>query len=113
MRIELAQRNGDVVLAIADDGGGIDGARRGDGAVDRRALVRDELGGTLSLEADGGLAPRWCFRHERRWRCSAGPTRSTHDEVRGSLGLPPPTVDRLARRTDVAAALVDNCAEMR
>ena len=36
VRIELAQRNGDVVLAIADDGAGIDGAPARNGAFDRR-----------------------------------------------------------------------------
>jgi two-component system, sensor histidine kinase PdtaS len=55
VRIELAQRNGDVVLAIADDGGGIDGAPQGTGLSIVDALVRDELGGTLSLADDGGL----------------------------------------------------------
>jgi two-component system, sensor histidine kinase PdtaS len=55
VRIELAQRNGDVVLAIADDGGGIDGAPQGTGLSIVDALVRDELGGTLSLADAGGL----------------------------------------------------------
>jgi two-component sensor histidine kinase len=55
VRIELAQRNGDVVLAIADDGGGIAGAASGTGLSIVEALVRDELGGTLSLADDGGL----------------------------------------------------------
>jgi two-component system, sensor histidine kinase PdtaS len=55
VRIELAQRNGDVLLAIADDGGGIGGAPQGTGLSIVDALVRDELGGTLSLADDGGL----------------------------------------------------------
>ncbi len=55
VRIDLAQRNGDVVLAIADDGAGIGSATRGTGLSIVDALVRDELGGTLSLEDDGGL----------------------------------------------------------
>jgi len=56
VRIELAQRNGDVVLAIADDGRGIEGEpAHGTGLSIVRALVRDELKGTLSLESDGGL----------------------------------------------------------
>jgi two-component sensor histidine kinase/putative methionine-R-sulfoxide reductase with GAF domain len=61
VRIELAQRNGDVVLAIADDGGGIDGAAAGTGLSIVEALVRDELGGTLSLADDGGLRAEVVF----------------------------------------------------
>ena len=56
VRVELARRNGDVVLAIADDGEGIAGEpSHGTGLSIVRALVRDELQGTLSLETDGGL----------------------------------------------------------
>ena len=52
--IALAQRNGDVVLTIADDGAGVDGAADGTGLSIVRALVRDELRGELALEnADG------------------------------------------------------------
>jgi two-component system, sensor histidine kinase PdtaS len=61
VRIELAERNGDVVLAIADDGGGIDGAPQGTGLSIVEALVRDELGGTLSLSDDGGLRAEVVF----------------------------------------------------
>jgi two-component sensor histidine kinase/putative methionine-R-sulfoxide reductase with GAF domain len=61
VRIELAQRNGDVVLAIADDGVGIDGAPQGTGLSIVDALVRDELGGTLSLADDGGLRAEVVF----------------------------------------------------
>jgi two-component sensor histidine kinase len=61
VRIELAQRNGDVVLAIADDGGGIDDAPQGTGLSIVDALVRDELGGTLSLSDDGGLRAEVVF----------------------------------------------------
>jgi two-component sensor histidine kinase/putative methionine-R-sulfoxide reductase with GAF domain len=61
VRIELAQRNGDVVLAIADDGGGIEGAAAGTGLSIVEALVRDELGGTLSLADDGGLRAEVVF----------------------------------------------------
>jgi two-component sensor histidine kinase len=50
--ITLAHRNGDVTLAIADDGRGIEGATDGTGLSIVRALVRDELQGTLVL-ADG------------------------------------------------------------
>jgi two-component sensor histidine kinase/putative methionine-R-sulfoxide reductase with GAF domain len=61
VRIELAQRNGDVVLAIADDGAGIDGAPQGTGLSIVEALVREELGGTLSLADDGGLRAEVVF----------------------------------------------------
>ena len=61
VRIELAQRNGDVVLAIADDGRGIDGAPQGTGLSIVAALVRDELGGTLSLADEGGLRAEVVF----------------------------------------------------
>jgi two-component sensor histidine kinase/putative methionine-R-sulfoxide reductase with GAF domain len=61
VRIELAQRNGDVVLAIADDGSGIDGAPQGTGLSIVEALVRDELGGTLSLADEGGLRAEVVF----------------------------------------------------
>jgi two-component sensor histidine kinase/putative methionine-R-sulfoxide reductase with GAF domain len=54
VRIELAPRNGDVVLAIADDGAGIGGEETGTGLSIVQALVRDELRGTLELvDADG------------------------------------------------------------
>src|SRR4051812_35255303 len=61
VRIELAERNGDVVLAIADDGRGIDGASQGTGLSIVQALVRDELGGTLSLADVGGLRAEVVF----------------------------------------------------
>jgi two-component system, sensor histidine kinase PdtaS len=61
VRIELDERGGDVVLAIADDGGGIDGAAQGTGLSIVEALVRDELGGTLSLSDDGGLRAEVVF----------------------------------------------------
>ena len=61
VRIELEQRNGHVVLAIADDGRGIDGAPQGTGLSIVQALVRDELGGTLSLEDEGGLRAEVVF----------------------------------------------------
>lgn len=61
VRIELSQRNGDVSLAIADDGGGIGGAPTGTGLSIVDALVRDELGGTLSLQDDGGLRAEVVF----------------------------------------------------
>jgi two-component system, sensor histidine kinase PdtaS len=62
VRIELAQRNGDVVLAIADDGAGIGGGEEnGTGLSIVRALVRDELRGTLELVDDGGLRAEVIF----------------------------------------------------
>jgi two-component sensor histidine kinase/putative methionine-R-sulfoxide reductase with GAF domain len=62
VRVELAQRNGDVVLAIADDGSGIaNDPAQGTGLSIVRALVRDELRGTLSLENAGGLRAEVVF----------------------------------------------------
>ena len=61
VRIELARRNGDVVLAIADDGGGIDDAASGTGLSIVRALVRDELQGRLDLRNDGGTRAEVVF----------------------------------------------------
>jgi len=49
VRIELAQRNGDVVLAIADEGDGAGDAAPGTGLSIVRALVRDELKGRFDL----------------------------------------------------------------
>jgi two-component sensor histidine kinase/putative methionine-R-sulfoxide reductase with GAF domain len=59
--IALAQRNGDVVLTIADDGAGIDGEHTGTGLSIVRALVRDELQGELALANDGGLRAEVVF----------------------------------------------------
>ncbi len=62
VRVELARRDGDVVLAIADDGEGIAGEpAHGTGLSIVRALVRDELGGQLSLESKGGLRAEIVF----------------------------------------------------
>src|SRR5205823_2112507 len=61
VRIELARRNGDVVLAIADDGGGIEDAATGTGLSIVRALVRDELQGRLVLRNDGGTRAEVVF----------------------------------------------------
>ena len=62
VRVELARRNGDVVLAISDDGEGIDGEpSSGTGLSIVRALVRDELGGALSLDSNGGLRAEVVF----------------------------------------------------
>jgi len=59
--IELAQRNGEVVLAITDDGTGIEGAATGTGLSIVQALVRDELQGRLDLTNDGGMRAEVVF----------------------------------------------------
>jgi two-component sensor histidine kinase len=61
VRVELAQRNGDVVLAIADDGEGLSGSPTGTGLSIVEALVRDELRGELSFSGDGGLRAEVVF----------------------------------------------------
>jgi two-component system, sensor histidine kinase PdtaS len=61
VRVELAQRNGQVVLAITDDGAGITGEESGTGLSIVRALVRDELRGTLDLQSNGGLRAEVVF----------------------------------------------------
>jgi two-component sensor histidine kinase/putative methionine-R-sulfoxide reductase with GAF domain len=61
VRIELAQRDGDVALSIADDGDGLNGKNGGTGLSIVRALVRDELQGTLDLRTDGGLRAEVVF----------------------------------------------------
>jgi two-component sensor histidine kinase/putative methionine-R-sulfoxide reductase with GAF domain len=60
--VELAQRNGDVLLAVSDDGDGFDGrAPAGTGLSIVEALVRDELGGTLELRSGPGLRAEVVF----------------------------------------------------
>jgi two-component sensor histidine kinase/putative methionine-R-sulfoxide reductase with GAF domain len=65
--VELARRDGDVVLAITDDGDGLGGdgtagkATAGTGLSIVRALVRDELRGTLELSAEGGTRAEVVF----------------------------------------------------
>jgi len=54
VQIELAQRNGEVVLSIADDGSGIEADATGTGLSIVQALVRDELQGRLGLSSEGG-----------------------------------------------------------
>src|SRR2546423_1056076 len=62
VRVELSRRNGEVVLAIADDGAGLeDEPVSGTGLSIVRALVQDELGGRLALESDGGLRAEVVF----------------------------------------------------
>ena len=61
VRIELARRNGDVVLAIADAGDGRSGGADGTGLSIVRALVRDELNGSFELRRDGGTRAEVIF----------------------------------------------------
>ena len=62
VRVELSRRDREVVLAIADDGGGLDEEPvSGTGLSIVRALVQEELGGTLSLESNDGLRAEVVF----------------------------------------------------
>jgi two-component system, sensor histidine kinase PdtaS len=61
VRIELAQANGEVVLAISDDGAGIESEPTGTGLSIVRALVRDELQGRLELRSDEGTRAEVVF----------------------------------------------------
>jgi two-component sensor histidine kinase len=61
VRIELGRRRGDVVLVVSDDGSGIDGEAEGTGLSIVRALVRDELRGTLELSGAEGLRAEVVF----------------------------------------------------
>ena len=61
VRVDLAWRDGQVVLAIADDGAGITGEEPGTGLSIVRALVRDELRGTLDFHSNGGLRAEVVF----------------------------------------------------
>ena len=62
VRVELSRRDGEVVLAIADDGLGVEGEPvSGTGLSIVRALVEEELGGRLSLESNGGLRAEVAF----------------------------------------------------
>jgi two-component system, sensor histidine kinase PdtaS len=53
--VELRRRDGDVTLAITDDGAGVEGEPSGTGLSIVGALVRDELRGTMALHSNGGL----------------------------------------------------------
>ncbi len=61
VRVELARRDGEIVLAIADDGAGIDEGSDGTGLSIVRALVREELRGELTLTDRGGLCAEVVF----------------------------------------------------
>jgi two-component sensor histidine kinase/putative methionine-R-sulfoxide reductase with GAF domain len=61
VRIELARRNGEVVLAIADEGAGEVEPGAGTGLSIVQALVRDELQGTFALRSDGGTRAEVVF----------------------------------------------------
>jgi two-component sensor histidine kinase/putative methionine-R-sulfoxide reductase with GAF domain len=61
VEIQLARRDGEVVLAIADDGLGIEGDAAGTGLSIVRALVRDELQGRLDLHNDRGTRAEVVF----------------------------------------------------
>jgi two-component system, sensor histidine kinase PdtaS len=53
VELVLAQRNGEVVLTISDDGDGVQDTQAGTGLSIVQALVRDELRGTFELESKG------------------------------------------------------------
>jgi two-component system, sensor histidine kinase PdtaS len=55
VRVELARHDGRVLLTVADNGRWTESSEEGTGLSIVRALVRDELKGTLSLASDGGL----------------------------------------------------------
>jgi two-component system, sensor histidine kinase PdtaS len=60
--IELTRQNGDVLLAVADNGGGVKlGTKHGTGLSIVQALVTDELKGTLTLGEEGGLRAEVAF----------------------------------------------------
>ncbi len=61
VQIELANRNGEVVLAIADNGDGIPSDAGGTGLSIVQALVRDELQGRLDLRSEGGTRAEVVF----------------------------------------------------
>jgi two-component sensor histidine kinase len=63
VQVELSRRNGDVVLAIADDGVGFgdDAPTNGTGLSIVQALVRDELRGTLDMQSGPGTRAEVVF----------------------------------------------------
>ena len=64
VQIELAQRNGEVVLSIADDGSGIEADAAGTGLSIVQAFVRDELQGTAGATSEEARGPRWSSRRD-------------------------------------------------
>jgi len=60
-RAHFRAHRGQLVLAIADDGSGIADDAAGTGLSIVRALVRDELRGTLDLQSNGGLRAEVVF----------------------------------------------------
>jgi len=63
--ITLAAGEHEIGLAVADDGAGLADAVDGTGMSIVRALVRDELGGTLVLSSEPGLRAEVRFPAER------------------------------------------------
>jgi two-component sensor histidine kinase len=63
--LELARRDGEVVLTITDDGDGVGATDSGTGLSIVRALVRDELKGTFALESGELTEARVVFPYER------------------------------------------------
>jgi len=61
VRVELTRHGDDVLLAIGDDGAGLDGTRAGTGLSIVEALVRDELRGTLELSSGPGARAEVVF----------------------------------------------------
>jgi two-component sensor histidine kinase len=61
VRIELAHRDGEVVLAISDEGSGPGEQGAGTGLSIVRALVSDELRGRFDLRSDGGTRAEVVF----------------------------------------------------
>jgi two-component sensor histidine kinase/putative methionine-R-sulfoxide reductase with GAF domain len=61
VRIELAQRDGEVVLTIADDGAGFESDAAGTGLSIVQALVKDELQGRLDFRNEGGMRAEVVF----------------------------------------------------
>ena len=61
VRVELSGGNGRVRLTVADNGSWTPSAREGTGLSIVRALVRDELGGTLSLSSRDGMRAEVVF----------------------------------------------------
>src|ERR687896_1772320 len=59
--VSLARRDGEIVLAVTDDGVGVADEPVGTGLSIVGALVRDELRGTLTLQSNGGLRVEVAF----------------------------------------------------